>query len=96
MLELVRIFHSFEEADAADALSRREVSPQERVDVFFAIRERAHPDAAEQEFARVCRVLDRPPAPNEIEAMGFSMADRRGMKIHFFGLRRSSEFPAKM
>jgi hypothetical protein len=57
MLEPVRIFHSFEEADAADALSRREMSPQERVDVFFAIRERAHPDATEQGFARVCRVL---------------------------------------
>jgi hypothetical protein len=61
MLEVIRIFHSFEEADAADSLLRREMSLQERVDIFFAIRERAHPDATEQGFARVCRVLELEP-----------------------------------
>ena len=58
MKKVVRIFHSFEEADAADALSRSEMSPQERVEIFFAIRERAHPDATQQRLARVCRVLE--------------------------------------
>ena len=54
----VRIFDSFEEADTADALSRSQMSPQERVDIFFAIQERAFPDASKQGFARVCRVLE--------------------------------------
>ena len=58
MKKVVRIFHSFEEADAADALSRNEMSPQERIEIFFAIRERAHPDATQQGLARVCRVLE--------------------------------------
>ena len=49
---------SFEEADAQDALSRAKMSPQERVDIFFELRERAHPDAFKQGFARVCRVLE--------------------------------------
>lgn len=57
MEKTVRIFKSFEEADAADALVRSKMSPQERVDIFFAIRERIYPDAANQGFARVCRVL---------------------------------------
>jgi hypothetical protein len=58
MEKTVRIFESFEEADAADALSRSQMSPQERVAIFFAIRERALPDASKQRFSRVCRVLE--------------------------------------
>ena len=58
MDKAVRIFESFEEADAADAVSRSQMSPQERVDIFFAIQERAFPDAAKQGFARVYRVLE--------------------------------------
>jgi hypothetical protein len=54
----VRVFKSFEEADAADALSRSQMTPQERVDIFFALQERAYPDASKQGFARVCRVLE--------------------------------------
>ena len=57
MEKVIRIFKSYEEADAADAISRKSLSPQERVDIFFAIRERAHNDASEQRLARVCRVL---------------------------------------
>ena len=57
MDKTVRIFKSFEEAGEADAIARNELSPQERVDIFFAIRERANKDASEQGLARVCRVL---------------------------------------
>ena len=53
----VRIFKSFEEADVANVIDRNRMSPQERVDIFFAIRERANSDASEQGLARVCRVL---------------------------------------
>jgi len=55
---VAKVFHSFEAADAADALVRSQMDPQERVAIFFAIRDRAHPDAAEQRLARVCRVLE--------------------------------------
>jgi hypothetical protein len=57
MEKVVRIFNSFEEADVADALSRGRMSPQERVDIFCELRERANPDAFKQGFARVYRVL---------------------------------------
>lgn len=57
MEKVVRIFNSFEEADAADVVSRAQMSPQERVDIFCELRERANPDAFKQGFARVCRVL---------------------------------------
>jgi hypothetical protein len=57
MEKVVRIFESFEAADEADSLSRSQMTPQERVDIFFALQERAFPDAFKQGFARVCRVL---------------------------------------
>jgi hypothetical protein len=55
--KVVRVFDSFDEADAADVLSRSQMTPQQRVGIFFELRERAHPDASEQGFARVYRVL---------------------------------------
>ena len=58
MEKVIRIFDSFEEADSQDVLSRARMSPQERVDIFFELRERAHPGAFKQGIARVCRVLD--------------------------------------
>jgi hypothetical protein len=56
--KVVRVFDSFEEADAADVLSRAEMTPQQRVGIFFELRERAHPDAFKQGLARVYRVLE--------------------------------------
>jgi hypothetical protein len=56
--KVVRVFDTFEAADAADSLSRAQMTPQQRVDIFFELRERAHPDAFEQGFARVYRVLE--------------------------------------
>jgi hypothetical protein len=56
--KVVRVFDAFEEADAADALSRAKMTPQQRADIFFELRERAHPDAFKQGFARVYRVLE--------------------------------------
>ena len=58
MEKVVRVFDSFEEADTADAISRTQMSPQQRVGIFFELRERAHPDAFKQGFARVYRVLE--------------------------------------
>ena len=58
MEKVVRVFDTFEEADAADALFRARMTPQQRVGIFFELRERAHPDAFEQRLARVYRVLE--------------------------------------
>jgi len=55
---VVRVFASFEEADAADTLSRAQMTPQQRAAIFFELRERAHPDAFKQRLARVYRVLE--------------------------------------
>ena len=58
MEKVVRVFDSFEEADTADALSSAQLTPQQRASIFFELRERAHPDAFKQGFARVYRVLE--------------------------------------
>ena len=58
MEKVIRVFDTFEEADAADALSRAQMTPQQRAHIFFELRERAHPDAFKQGFARVYRVLE--------------------------------------
>ncbi len=58
MEKTVRVFDTFEEADAADALSRAQLTPQQRASIFFELRERVHPDASKQRLARVYRVLE--------------------------------------
>ena len=58
MEKVVRVLNTFEEADAADALSRAQMTPQQRAGIFFELRERAHPDAFKYGFARVYRVLE--------------------------------------
>jgi flagellar motility protein MotE (MotC chaperone) len=54
--KVVQIFKSFQEADEADALRDAGLSPEERLRILIELRDRAHPDAAEQGLARVCRV----------------------------------------
>jgi hypothetical protein len=54
----VRIFGSFEEADAADAQSYASLSPEERLKIVIELRDRRQPDAAEQRLARVCRIIE--------------------------------------
>jgi hypothetical protein len=52
----IRIFRSFEEADAAEELLYRNMSPQDRLDVLLEILQRhreAFGEAAER-FERVC------------------------------------------
>ena len=58
MEKVVRVFDSFEAADRSDALVRFGLTPAQRVDIFFEIRERARNDAAEPRLERVCRVLE--------------------------------------
>jgi hypothetical protein len=58
MEKVVHVFDSFEEADTADAISRAQMSPEQRVGIFFELQQRAHPDAFKQGLARVYRVLE--------------------------------------
>jgi len=58
MENVIRVFDSFEEAGQADALVRSRLTPGQRVDMFFEIRERARNHAAEPRLERVCRVLE--------------------------------------
>jgi hypothetical protein len=54
----VRVFANFEDADEADALDDAAMSPQERLNIVIELRNRRHPDAAEQRLARVYRVVE--------------------------------------
>jgi hypothetical protein len=58
MDRVIRVFDSFEAADEADALFRSRLTPGQRVEMFFEIRERARKDAVEPRFERVYRVLE--------------------------------------
>lgn len=49
-------YSSYAEADAADAARDAELTPQERLVILIELRNRRHPDAAEQRLARVSRV----------------------------------------
>jgi hypothetical protein len=53
----VRIFSSFQDADEADARADAAMSSQERLNLLIELRDRRHPDAAEQRLARVSRVV---------------------------------------
>jgi hypothetical protein len=53
-----RVFTSFEDADEADAHDDAAMSPEERLSILIELRDRRHPDAAEQRLARVSRVVE--------------------------------------
>lgn len=59
MEKVVRIFHSFEEADAADLEERLRMTPEERISIVLELQNRYYGDAAQQSFERVCRVIER-------------------------------------
>lgn len=54
----IAVFNSFEEAEDADATRDAGLSPGERIDIVVELWNRRHPDAAQQRFARVCRVVE--------------------------------------
>ena len=56
MEKVVRIFRSFEEADAADAEEDMRRTPQERLQIMMDLRDRYYPDAPQQGLARVFRI----------------------------------------
>ena len=57
MEKVVRIFQSFEKADEADVRERQSMTPEERVEIFLGIQQRAFRNATDERLARVYRVL---------------------------------------
>ena len=57
MEKTIRIFRSFEEADEANLRERHSMTPEERVEVFLRIQQRAFLNASDERLARVNRVL---------------------------------------
>ena len=57
MEKVVRIFHSFEEADAAEHETYMRMTPDERMRIVLQLREQIYPDAIKQRLARVSRVV---------------------------------------
>jgi hypothetical protein len=53
-----RVFASFEDAEEADALEDAAMSSEERLNILIELRDRRHPDAAQQRLARVSRVVE--------------------------------------
>jgi len=53
----VRKFNSFEEADKANASEDMKMTPEQRVNLVLELRNRRHPDAAQQRLARVYRII---------------------------------------
>ena len=58
MEKVVRVFSTFREAEEADAREEARLTPEQRLEIFFALRERYHPDVNQQRLARVCRVTE--------------------------------------
>jgi hypothetical protein len=56
--KVVKLFASFEDADEADARDDAAMSPEQRLRILIELRDRRHPDAAEQRLARVFRVVE--------------------------------------
>jgi hypothetical protein len=52
-----RVFASFEDADKAGARDDAAKSPDQRLKIAIELRDRRHPDAAEQKLTRVARVV---------------------------------------
>jgi hypothetical protein len=58
MEKVVRIFASHAEADEAEALSDTQLSPDDRIRIAVELRDRRHPDAAQQDLREFVGLLN--------------------------------------
>ncbi len=58
MKKTARVFANFEDADEADSRYDAAMTSEERLSILTELRDRRHPDAAEQRLARVSRVVE--------------------------------------
>ena len=56
--KVLRVYHSFEEAERADLESYALMTPTERLNIVIELWNRRHPDAAQQRLARVYRIVE--------------------------------------
>jgi hypothetical protein len=56
--KVVQVFASHAEADEVNALFDASLTPEQCIRIVIELRDRRHPDAAEQGLARVCRVTE--------------------------------------
>ena len=56
MDKTIRIFNSFEAADLADIEEDIASTPEQRIATVLELQTWIYPDAAEQGFARICRI----------------------------------------
>lgn len=59
MEKVLRKFRSFAEQEKADREEQRTLSPEQRMHIYFVIRERGIGSGVEQGLARVYRVFQR-------------------------------------
>jgi len=55
----VQTYSSFQEAENADVARDKALTPKERLDITIELHNQSHPDAAQQRFVRVCRLIKR-------------------------------------
>ena len=56
MEEVVRMFQTWEDAEAADALEDMRMSGEQRISIILELQERMFPNASQQGFERVYRI----------------------------------------
>jgi hypothetical protein len=66
--KIARVFHSFAEADQADADYYRSLTPEQRLEILFDLIKAQQPDEPEQRLERVCRIITA--KPFECRALG--------------------------
>lgn len=59
MEKVARIFHSFAEAEAADADEDMRMTPEQRIAIVLELQTRVYPDAPQQRLARIHRIIKR-------------------------------------
>jgi hypothetical protein len=57
--KVVWVFRGFEEADRANAREMAAMTPAQRIQIVIELRDRRHPNASTEGFARVYRVIKR-------------------------------------
>ena len=56
MEKVIRVFHSFAEAEAAEIEEDRNMTPEQRIAIVLELQTRIYPDAPQQRLARVYRI----------------------------------------
>ena len=56
MEKTAQIFTNYRDAEAADIAEDLRMTPEQRISLVLNLQKRMYPDAAQQGFARLCRI----------------------------------------